>query len=772
MSKAMRLATAGVCAAAWLLIAAPARAADDFTTWLFAEGSTNGAFGFEQEILIGNPNNTTVTVTFELFTQTGEALSPVTREIQPLSRYGENVRGLVGDRDGVALRLTSTAPIIAERSMYWGGGLFRGGKVWGNPVSDMRGGHNEKGVNAGAYTWYFAEGEGKFFNSFISVANPNGAATKVRARYLDDRGNAYIQEDVVQGHARVTFWPTHLLTDKLPTGQAGFATIVEAIDDAGVGPKQPVVAERQMYWGAGAPSNIRGGHAAMGITTPASQWLFAEGVQGGALNFDTYVLLFNQNSTTTTVTVKFYGDNGNLLAEVVRAIPALARDNVPTSTVAELANQAFAIQVDATQPIVAERAVYWRGLLEGHATAGATAPARKWGFAEGLQGGFLMYQDANAADKRRFNTFFPLYNPGATDAAVTVYFYTEGADTGVVKQLTVPARSRATVWPLLYPELANEKFSTFFSSTEPLVAERVVYWGSNFTAGHASLGTALPDAFVLSAATRSPAAPGTTLTVTPNRGVPTGGTVVLIEGTGFGHSEVGTVVRFGATQVKAEHFEVEHDGLIRVVVPPSAPGKVDVTVETNGTAVTAPQAFEYFDPWAAVGAPMNTFRSNSGFNCTGGGRPCQIIPSHLAIVADMARRQPFDIANSCRAFGGNEKFMEDVVTELRIRTGTNRWGLNIKRGNEGLSEDIVTYYYGPEGSDMRNNTQVFIIDIIANHCNPANRSGGAPFWLDQTQATADAPTIGRWTLGSMCSSARYRNAINPNTGAYVFPECR
>ena len=125
------------------------------------------------------------------------------------------------------------------------------------------------------------------------------------------------------------------------------------------------------------------------------------------------------------------------------------------------------------------------------------------------------------------------------------------------------------------------------------------------------------------------------------------------------------------------------------------------------------------------GRAENTFRRNSGFNCTGGGKACQIMTSYLGVVADMARRQPGDIANSCRAFGGNEKFVEDVIANLRIRTGTNRWGMNIKRGNQGLSEDIVTYYYGPEGSDMRNSTQVFIVDIIANHCNPADRFGGA-----------------------------------------------
>jgi hypothetical protein len=666
--------------------------------------------------------------------------------------------------------VTATAPIIAERTMYWGGGLFRGGRIWASPVNDMRGGHNEKGVPVGSYTWYFAEGEGKFFNTFISVANPNNVATRVRVRYLDDRGTTVTQEDVVPANARRTFWPTSVLSSRFQAGQAGFATIVESVDDNTVGARQLVVAERQMYWGPGAPFGIRGGHAAMGITQPNATWMFAEGVQGGTLNFDTYLLLFNQNSTPATVTVKFYGDGGTELASVTRTIAALARDNVPASTLPALAGKAFAMEVTATQPIVAERAVYWRGLLEGHATAGATAPARKWGFAEGLQGGFLMYQDASQTDKRRFNTFFPIYNPGTTPAVVTVYFYTEGANTGVTKTVNVPARSRATVWPLLYPELANEKFATFLSSDQPIVAERVVYWGNGFTAGHASLGTPLPDGFALTAATLPPAPPGATLTLTPNRGVPTGGTVVEIEGTGFGHNDLGTRVLFGATP--AASFEVETDTLIRAVTPPGATGKVDVTVETNGQTIVAPQAFEYFNPWAATGAPFNTFRANSGFDCTGGGRPCQITPSFLGLVTEMARRQPFDIANSCRAFGGNEKFMEDVVAELRIRTGTNRWGLNIKRGNEGLSEDIVNYYYGPEGSDMRNSTQVFIVDIIANHCNPAQRSGGAPFWLDQTQATFDARTIGRWTLGSMCSVARYRDARNPNTGAFLFPECR
>ena len=750
MYQLAKRAVLALCATVALSLPTPAHA-QDFTTWLFAEGSTSGLLGFEKELLLANPNTSAVTVTIAAFTQDGEAIAPFTLTVAALSRAGVNVRSIpgVGDRAGIALRVTATAPIIAERTMYWGGGLFRGGRIWTSPVNDMRGGHNEKGVPAGAFTWYFAEGEGKFFNTFISVANPNGVDTRVRARYLDDRGNAFTQEETVPANARRTFWPTAVLSPRFQAGQAGFATIVESIDDAATGlTRQPIVAERQMYWGPGAPFGIRGGHAAMGITAPSAQWLFAEGVQGGTLNFDTYVLLFNQNTTPATVSVKFFGDNGTLLAEVARTIPALARDNVPSSIVPALANTAFAIQVDASQPIIAERAVYWRGLLEGHATAGAPAPARLWGFAEGLQGGFQMYQDANATDKRRFNTFFPLYNPGTTAATVTVYFYTEGENTGVTKTVTVPGRSRATVWPLVYPELANEKFATFFSSTEPIVAERVVYWGNGFTAGHASLGTPLPDTFLLTAPSLPPAAPGGTITVTPNRGVPSGGTVVEIDGTGFGHNDDGkTRVLFGATP--AASFEVETDTLIRAVTPPGTTGKVDVTVETNGVAVTAPQAFEYFDKNAA--GPTISFGDQYG------------------LVESVALARPNDLFNSCTEHaGGNNNFMFEVVAALRRKFQSDRWGLNWKRGNVGdLSQDIVNYYNGPVGGNKRNSTAVRIYDIIGGHC--GNRPG--PFWVDQTAATAAAGAIGRWTVDPMCGNARYRDAKFDN-GEWMFPECR
>ena len=590
MSRALSFAMLCLCAGAALFTPAVAHGAPSLTTWLFAEGSTNGSFGFEQEILIGNPNPTAVTVTFELFTQDGQSLAPVSRTIAPRARFTESIRAIAGDRAGVALRLTSTLPIVAERTMYWGGGLFRPEvKGYRGRVSDMRGGHSEHGTDDGSRTWYFAEGEGKFFNTFISVANPGTSPASVTVSYRDDSGTEVKQVEVVPSRSRHTFWPTAVLSPRLRSGRAGFSTVVTS--------DMPVVAERQMYWGNEAPSGIRGGHAAMGVTTPSAQWLFAEGIQGSLTpgadpSYETFVLLLNPTTAPIDVTVEFFGQAGLKLAEVTRSVGAGARGGVWAREVPALLNRAFAIRASAAVPFVAERAVYWRGLSEGTATAGATEPARQWGFAEGLQGGFLKYQDDDDDDKRRFNTFFPIYNPGATPATVTVHFYTEGGNTGVTRTITVPGQSRETVWTLLYDELANARFATFFSSDQPVVVERVVYWGRGNKAGHASLGVPLPDSLVLTGATTLRAAPTATVReIEPSSGPVSGGTVVEIEGSGFGNTELGTQVLFGGQPARV--FEVEHDREIKAITPPGAAGRVDVTVITRGRTIVIPNAFTY-----------------------------------------------------------------------------------------------------------------------------------------------------------------------------------
>ncbi|HJN76533.1 MAG TPA: NBR1-Ig-like domain-containing protein [Myxococcota bacterium] len=114
------------------------------------------------------------------------------------------------------------------------------------------------------------------------------------------------------------------------------------------------------------------------------------------------------------------------------------------------------------------------------------------------------------------------------------------------------------------------------------------------------------------------------------------------------------------------------------------------------------------------------------------------LPDMSHIVDEVAAEHPELLEGSCLDYGGGWGFMDEVVDRLRLVD--ERWGYNWKRGVVGdPSEDVVDYHWGSgtaEGSE-----EVYIIDIIVGHCG----DGPEPGWLDQTQATADAGTIGLWT---------------------------
>lgn len=117
-----------------------------------------------------------------------------------------------------------------------------------------------------------------------------------------------------------------------------------------------------------------------------------------------------------------------------------------------------------------------------------------------------------------------------------------------------------------------------------------------------------------------------------------------------------------------------------------------------------------------------------------------------SVVNQVAASRPDLLANSCVEFGGNNRFMFEVVKELRKRD--TRWGLNVKRGFQGLSQDIVVWNgsgqpdegatTGPTAATR--NVQLF--DIIGGHC--GSRPG--PNWEDVTDKTIAGAARAVWTL--------------------------
>ena len=307
-----------------------------------------------------------------------------------------------------------------------------------------------------------------------------------------------------------------------------------------------MVAERQMYWGPGAPSGIHGGHAARASPRRRRRGCLPRASRACAPPSIRTCCSSTRTRRRRGWTVKFFGKMGTQLAEKSRAIGGAGPRNVRRDT-AGIPNQAFSIRATSTAAFVAERAVYWRGMTEGSATAGATAPALKWGFAEGQQGGFQMYQDDSDPDKRRFNTFFPIYNPGLVPATVTIYFYTEGSNSGVTKTIDRCRRSRArrcgrcstTNWPT--------RSSPRSSRPPHRSSSNVPCTGAGTTrqaclARHRAARRLRSSAGARSARVVAFAHRHTQSRHTGRRHR------VPIEGTGFGHNELGTRVRFGATR--------------------------------------------------------------------------------------------------------------------------------------------------------------------------------------------------------------------------------
>jgi lysophospholipase L1-like esterase len=172
-----------------------------------------------------------------------------------------------------------------------------------------------------------------------------------------------------------------------------------------------------------------------------------------------------------------------------------------------LVNAAFGMRVTAQDPIVAERSLYW-GVpstadpltprlpwSDGHATAGVTAPAARWAFAEGGQ-------DFITSSPLRFQTFVLVSNPNPNPILVRATFLREDG-TGIQRDRCVAGSSRANFWTADFPELSNRRFSSVVESVasgaqgscgvptiggEEFVAERAMYWGETFEGGHANVG--------------------------------------------------------------------------------------------------------------------------------------------------------------------------------------------------------------------------------------------------------------------------------------------
>jgi hypothetical protein len=180
------------------------------------------------------------------------------------------------------------------------------------------------------------------------------------------------------------------------------------------------------------------------------------------------------------------------VVSVPLVLPARSRRTINVAELAPaLAQTVFTTRVTtpATDPIAVERAMYWAfdggPWREGHASAGATAPAAHWALADGRAGGPQAHQ-----------TFLLVANASAVDAAAIAVRFLLPDGTRVARTYTVPAGARLTIHVNEAAALPP-RFAVIVEATNgtSIVVERSTYWdagGVTWAGGTNQMATPLP----------------------------------------------------------------------------------------------------------------------------------------------------------------------------------------------------------------------------------------------------------------------------------------
>ncbi len=456
----------------------------DAATRHFAEGARSALFS--TAFSVANPGNTEAAILLRYVDRSGLVASSTARVAARASREITVPAAGVSE---FATTLESDVPVVADRLMWW-------------TAEAGYGSHGEHAVASPSSTWYFAEGATHSgFDLFYLLYNPSGVAADVRVRYLRPSGGPVEKTYTVAPGQRFNIWVDY---ESLPGGATLAETDVSAQIDVLNG--VAILAERAMYRTApGADPASPGvmfeaGHAAAGVTTPATSWYFAEGATGEF--FDLFFLLANPGDTAARVRATYLLSDGRTFTKTY-SVAASSRFNiwvdletfdgvagVPLQDVGALS---VTLDVENGVPIVAERAMWWPGptpstWTEAHASAGATLTAGRWVAATGD------VRDGAA----RTDSFYLIANPGSTAIEATVTLLFADGTPAESKVFAVAPHSRLTVNARAeFPSSVGRTFGALVEGREGerFVVESAVYrdaMGRYWAAGANALATPLP----------------------------------------------------------------------------------------------------------------------------------------------------------------------------------------------------------------------------------------------------------------------------------------
>ena len=292
---------------------------------------------------------------------------------------------------------------------------------------------------------------------------PERAAAPIIVTFLKDDGTTVTQNLTVARDLALT-----IHVDQIAGLEAAAVSTV-VTSTAGL----PLVVERTMFW----DSSYYGSHGGTAVDGPREPLVLRRRLAGLLRDVraarqperaagDGHALVPARERRPVTRTVK---------------LAPTARLTVSAGAIPELVNHSFAMVVESTVPIVAERAMYFgtaRFRDGGHESAGVSEPSTNWFLAEGATGPF-------------FDTFVLVGNPNPTPATVTLTFLTDRA-----RRSPAPARWRRTPADDQHRDESagagqRRGVDDGRPPTQPIVAERAMYWpgtGLQWNEAHNSFG--------------------------------------------------------------------------------------------------------------------------------------------------------------------------------------------------------------------------------------------------------------------------------------------
>jgi hypothetical protein len=315
------------------------------TVWYFAEGSRGGEM-FSNYYMLFNPTQTATQVVGTYYRADGQVTGH-TYNLGPQQRLTVDANAIpeLAGADFSATFTSASAPIVAERAMYWG---WVGNQGW-------IGGHATMGAPVLNNYWMFAEGNAAAnFETFYLLLNPNPFPIVVTGDFLTEFSGRLIRNYTIPANTRLTVF----LNGEF--GNIGPTAAVFGAHDGSL-----FLAERSIYWG-----NRVEGTNTIGTPAPAAEWRLPEGSTTG--QFDTYEMLMNPNTFDVAVDVTVYVEGvGKFTLPDRVVLPALSRLTLNMKDVlgALQAQSGFPVHFSAfstriavpgrTATIVVEHAVYW-----------------------------------------------------------------------------------------------------------------------------------------------------------------------------------------------------------------------------------------------------------------------------------------------------------------------------------------------------------------------------------------------------------------------------